>query len=174
MNRRFVVLLIGFTLMVLSSVNADITFTNSTAVSSKREMFVPLATQWVRGHYYVFVVPYSRLQAASRCNIETNELPLSPRGALLVAEKYVMTTNFEAHNVRPQQIRLEEQVGEWFYIVTLAVDFTQLEPGPVHIESIEIPVLLDGTVPKREERVLDPKTHVYIPVSELMNSTRQP
>jgi hypothetical protein len=155
------------------AVAGDIENTTNTTYTTNR---IPLSAYFFRGHYYVCTVTEKHLMTTPRMEMERNEPPLSPRSAFLSAEKYAHGVVPDSAVVSGQELSLRQFIGNvWFYLVKFDVKLEPLQTSLVSSplssweDTIEVPVLMDGTVVQREERVLDPKTHEYVPVSQQKN-----
>ena len=162
MNYTVATVFIASFVVFLTEVKADAPPTNGIIAGDKAEQQVPLAAYWFRDHYYVCTKAESQLLAEPRWNPESDEPPLSPRSALVIAEKYARSEVTNSDAFRLEQIVLKEWAGRWFYVVTLDARIPVYFP---YWEPIDIPVLMDGTIAEREERVLDSKKQKYVPVS---------
>jgi hypothetical protein len=117
---------------------------------------VPLASYRFQDRHYLCAVMASNYIRGPHWQSASAEPPLSPRSALVIAERHAWRLVPDSVSFKAQEIVLKRFAGVWFYIV-------QLEPsnpksphtgGPM--EPIKIAVLMDGTVAERIEQHKSP------------------
>ena len=111
---------------------------------------VALISYEFRGKHYFCSVADSKFFKGPQWKIENSEPPLSPRSALLIAEKEARALVPDSGSFRPLEVSLKEFVNIWFYVVTLEVNaknnITYFSKQP-----LKVAVLMDDTVTERQE-----------------------
>ena len=126
---------------------------------------VSLITYEFRGRHFVCSTTYSNLVNAPRWEFENTDPPLSVKSALSAAEEYGRSLYPSNITFMPLKVVLQRWLGDiWFYDVQLEPSSPDRSGG--FMQPFEVALLMDRTVCKREEEILDPFSHRYMPANK--------
>lgn len=129
---------------------SDVLAATTNDVATESPSPFPLISYEFRGKHYFCSVADSKFFKAPGWKIENSEPPLSPRSALLIAEKEARVLVPDSNSFRPLEVSLREFVNIWFYVVTLEVN-AENKTTYFSKQPLKIAVLMDGTVAERQE-----------------------